>query len=60
MFAARVSELEPCAGGHHWWSSAVDCVDDFGVVDPLEVDRGDAEIGVPELALDDGIELAPV
>jgi hypothetical protein len=31
----------------------VDGVDDLGVVDPLEVDRGDAEIAVAELALDD-------
>ena len=28
-------------------------VDDLGVVDPLQVDRGDTEIGVAELALDD-------
>jgi hypothetical protein len=27
--------------------------DDFGVVDALEIDRGDAEVGVSELALDD-------
>ena len=31
----------------------MDGVDDFGVVDALEVDRGDAEVGVSELALDD-------
>jgi hypothetical protein len=31
----------------------VDGVDDFGVVDPAQVDRGDREVGVPELALDD-------
>jgi hypothetical protein len=30
----------------------MDRVDDLGVVDALEVDRGDAEAGVPELALD--------
>jgi hypothetical protein len=28
-------------------------VDDLGVVDPLRVDRGDPEMGMPELALDD-------
>jgi hypothetical protein len=28
-------------------------LDDLGVVDSLQVDRGDAEVGVPELALDD-------
>jgi hypothetical protein len=28
-------------------------VDDLGVVNPLQVNRGDPEMGVPELALDD-------
>lgn len=32
----------------------MDGVDDLAVVDALEVDRGDAEIGVSKLALDDG------
>ena len=31
----------------------MDGVDDLGVVDALEIDRGDAEIAVSELALDD-------
>ena len=31
----------------------MDGVDDLGVVDPLEVDRGDAEVAVAELALND-------
>lgn len=31
----------------------VDGVDDLGVVDALEVDRGDAEVAVAELSLDD-------
>jgi hypothetical protein len=31
----------------------VDGVDDLGVVDALEIDRGDAEVAVSELALDD-------
>jgi hypothetical protein len=30
----------------------VEGVDDFGVVDALEVDRGDPEVAVSELALD--------
>src|SRR5687768_5917560 len=34
-------------------AAGVDGVDDLCVVDALEVDRGDAEVGVPELALDD-------
>jgi hypothetical protein len=34
-------------------AAGVDGVDDLGVVDALEVDRGDPEVGVPELALDD-------
>ena len=32
--------------------AGVDSVDDFGVVDALEVDRGDAEVAVAQLALD--------
>jgi hypothetical protein len=28
-------------------------LDDFAAVDALEVDRGDAEVALPELALDD-------
>ena len=31
----------------------MDGVDDFGVVDALEVDRGDPEVAVSELSLDD-------
>jgi hypothetical protein len=31
----------------------VDGFDDFGVVDALWMDRGDAEVAVAELALDD-------
>jgi hypothetical protein len=31
----------------------MDGVDDLGVVDALQVDRRDAEVGVAELALDD-------
>ena len=30
----------------------MDDVDDLGVIDPLQVDRGDAEVGVAELPLD--------
>jgi hypothetical protein len=41
------------AGGDHGCGSFVDGVDDFGVVDPAQVDRGDRQVGVPELALDD-------
>jgi hypothetical protein len=31
----------------------VDRLDDLGVVDPLEIDAGDTEVAVTELALDD-------
>jgi hypothetical protein len=41
------------AGGDHRGSAGVDGVDDLGVVDPLQVDGRDPEVGVPELALDD-------
>ena len=37
----------------HRRAAGVDGVDDLGVVDALQVDRGDAEVGVAELALDD-------
>jgi hypothetical protein len=37
---------------HRGWAF-VDGVDGLGVVDPSEVDRGDREVGMPELALDD-------
>jgi hypothetical protein len=33
--------------------AGVDSVDDFGVVDAPQVDRGDAEVAVAELALND-------
>jgi hypothetical protein len=38
---------------HHWCPAGVDGVDDLCAVDALEVDRGDAKVGVSELALDD-------
>jgi hypothetical protein len=31
----------------------LDRVDDLACIDSLEVDRGDPEVGMPELALDD-------
>jgi hypothetical protein len=37
---------------HHRWGSGVDGVDDLGVVDALEINAGDSEVGVSELALD--------
>src|SRR5829696_6794326 len=38
--------------GNHRCAARVYGVDDLGVVDALEVDRGDAKVGVAELALD--------
>jgi hypothetical protein len=38
----------------HRRAAGVDGLDDLGVVDALEVDRGDPEVAVAELALDDG------
>src|SRR3954447_22923200 len=37
---------------NHWCPAGVDGLDALGAVDALEVDRGDAEVGVSELALD--------
>lgn len=48
--SASRRELMPC--GDHWFGSLVDGLDDFGVVDPTEISRGDREVGVSELALD--------
>jgi hypothetical protein len=42
---------EGWAGGNHGCWPLMDRVDDLGVVDPTQVRRGDAEVGMPELAL---------
>ena len=47
------SRRERAVYGDHRRAAGVDGVDDLGVVDALEIDRGDAEVGVAELALDD-------
>ena len=43
---------EPGARRDHGCGSFVDGVDDFGVVDPAQIRRGNPEVGVSELALD--------
>ena len=47
------SESLRWADRDHRRAAGVDGVDDLGVVDALEIDRGDAEVAVAELALDD-------
>src|SRR5215212_8730553 len=47
------SAPERAVYGDHRRAAGVDGVDDLGVVDALQIDRGDAEVGVAELALDD-------
>src|SRR5215211_522994 len=47
------SVRERAVDGDHRGAAGVDGVDDLGVVDALQIDRGDAEVGVAELALDD-------
>src|SRR5215218_11291946 len=47
------SVRERAVYGDHRRAAGVDGVDDLGVVDALEIDRGDPEVGVAELALDD-------
>ncbi len=49
---AGSSELESGGGGHHRCAPGVDGCDDLFGVDALQVDRGRAEVGVAELALD--------
>jgi hypothetical protein len=46
-------DAESGAGGDHRRLAGVDGGDDLGVVDPLQIDGGDPEVGVPQLALDD-------
>jgi hypothetical protein len=53
MSAWRADDRRCCADGDHRGTSRVDGLDDFGVVDPLQVDGGDAEVAVAELALND-------
>src|SRR5947208_1196730 len=53
MSGAGSLEPERCADWDHRSAAGVDGVDDLAVVDPVEVDRGDAEVAVAELALDD-------
>ena len=47
------SESQPRTGRHHRRAACAHGGDDFLGVDSLQVDRGRAEVGVPELALDD-------
>jgi hypothetical protein len=51
--ASAPGELQTGGGPDHRRSSRVDGVDDLRVIDPLQVDRGDPEMGMPKLALDD-------
>jgi hypothetical protein len=44
---------EAGGGGDHWRVPCVDRLDDLGVVDALQVDRGDPEVGMPQLSLDE-------
>ena len=46
-------QLESGCGGHHWSAPGVNGGDDLLGVDALQVDRCGAEVGVPELALDE-------
>src|SRR5205809_268628 len=33
-------------------AACMNCADDLGVVDPLQINRGHTEVGMPELSLD--------
>jgi hypothetical protein len=44
---------EPCACRDHRRRSFVNGLEDLGVINPAEICRGDREIGVTELTLDD-------
>jgi hypothetical protein len=45
--------LQAVGGRDHRRRAFVDGVNDLSVVDPAEVHRGDREVGMPELPLDD-------
>jgi hypothetical protein len=45
--------VESGAGWEYWSGAVAGGIDDFAAIDALEVDRGDPEVGVSELALDD-------
>src|SRR5690242_2540563 len=47
------SSAQTSAGGQDGCGAGVDGVDNFAVVDALEIDGNDAEVGVAKLALDD-------
>ena len=48
------SDAEPGVRWHHGGSAFVDSVDDLGVIDAAQVHRRHAQIGMPQLALNDG------
>jgi hypothetical protein len=52
LFLALPLGTQSGRGRDHRRASGVDGVDDLSVVDALEIDRGDPEMGMPELALD--------
>jgi len=52
-WSVQDGSLRPLWGRDHRRWSLMDGVDDLGVVDPAQIHRGDPEIGIPELALDD-------
>jgi hypothetical protein len=47
------SHLEPGGGGDRRRWPSVDGADDLAAIDALQVDAGDAKVGVPKLTLDD-------
>ena len=47
------SYLEPGGGGDRRRGPSVDGADDLAAIDALQVDAGDAKVGMPKLTLDD-------
>jgi len=47
------SHLEPGGGGDRRRGPPVDGADDLAAIDPLQIDAGDAKVGMPKLTLDD-------
>ena len=44
--ATQSLELQPGAGGNHWWAAGVDGVDHLAGVDSLQIDARDPEVAV--------------
>lgn len=52
-FGQKALASQRRAGRDHRRAACADRLDDLAAIDPLQVDRGDPEVGMSQLALDD-------